>query len=86
MYTAYIGRRAIDLYNEHMREGSSLAPKDFFDEVIFPIFFDDARYLFWPMNSPFAQPKYSGSRDDPDVREEARVETHQKVGAIERPV
>jgi len=86
MYTSYIGRRAIDLYNEHVHDGPPLEPKAFFDEVLFPVFFDDERYLFWPNNAPFAQPKYSGSRDDPAVRQEARAETHEKIGAIERPV
>lgn len=86
MYTSYIGRRAINLYNEHIHEGPPLSPREFFDEVLFRTFFDDERYLFWPNNAPFAQPKYSGSRDDPAVRREALKETHQKVGEVERPV
>jgi hypothetical protein len=86
MYTSYVGRRAIDLYNEHHRDGPSLSPKEFFDEVLFPVFFDDERYLFWPNNAPFAQPKYSGSRGDPEVRQEALAETHEKIAEIDQPV
>ena len=86
MYASYIGRRALDLYNEHMHDGPPLSPKSFFDDVLFPLFFDDGRYLFWPNNAPFAQPKYSGSRDEADVRQEALAETHEKIGEIQRPV
>ena len=86
MYTSYIGRRALDLYNEHMHEGPPLSPKAFFDDVLFPLFFDDGRYLFWPNNAPFAQPKYSGSREEADVRQEALAETHEKISEIKRPV
>jgi hypothetical protein len=86
MYTAYIGRRAIGLYNKHLNDGPPLSPRAFFDDVLFPVFFDDERYLFWPNNAPFAQPKYSGSRGDPSVRQEALAETHEKIEAIERPV
>lgn len=86
MYTAYIGRRIVDLYNEHENEGALLEPREFFDDVLFPMAFDDERYLFWPNNAPFAQPKYSGSREDPEVRQEALAETHEKIGDIDRPV
>lgn len=86
MYTSYIGRRAVDLYNEHMHDGSPLPPKDFFDQVLFPVFFDNERYLFWPNNAPFAQPTYSGSRDDPNVRRNALAETHEKIAEVDRPV
>lgn len=86
MYTAYIGRRILDLYNEQINDGPPLTPKEFFNDVLFPVVFDDERYLFWPNNAPFAQPKYSGSRDDPSVRQEALAETHEKIDGIERPV
>jgi uncharacterized protein YnzC (UPF0291/DUF896 family) len=86
MYTSYVGRRALDLYSDHMHDGPPLSPKSFFDDVLFPLFFDDGRYLFWPNNAPFAQPKYSGSREEADVRQEALAETHEKIGEIQRPV
>jgi hypothetical protein len=86
MYTSYIGRRAVHLYNEHVHDGKPLSPKAFFDEVLFPVFFDDERYLFWPNNAPFAQPKYSGSRDEPTVRLKALAETHEKIAEVEQPV
>jgi hypothetical protein len=84
MYAASIGRRILDLYNED--RGTALTPRAFFDEVVFSLAFDNERYLFWPNNSPFAQPTYSGSRDDPTVRKEALAETHEKISEIEAPV
>ena len=55
MYTAYIGRRLLDLYNEHCRDGPPLDPRSFFDEVFFPLFFDDEKYLMLANNSKFDQ-------------------------------
>ena len=55
MYTAYIGRRAIDLYNEHLHDGEFLSPKKFFDQVFFPVVFDDDDYLMQAGNSKFGQ-------------------------------
>ena len=86
MYTAYVGRRLIDLYNEHRHDGPALSPQGFFDGVVFPVVFDDARYLFWPNNSPFAQPTYSGKREDPAVRQEALAETHEKISKVTQPL
>jgi len=86
MYTAYIGRRLIDLYNEYRHNGPSISPQGFFDQVVFSLAFDDARYLFWPNNSPFAQPTYSGKREDPAVRQEALAETHEKISKVTQPL
>lgn len=53
MYTAYIGRRLIDLVNA--RERTQLTVQQFFDDVYFPLFFDDDRYLQHVNNSKFDQ-------------------------------
>lgn len=89
MYTAYIGRRLIDLYNERLHDGDPLSPRDFFDEVFYPLFFDDERYLMWFNNSPFAQ-KYiqQSRRKEPltkEIREDALQELHEKAEAIGEP-
>ena len=86
MYTAQIGRQILRLYNNHRHNGPPLSPRGFFDDVLFPIVFDDGRYLFWPNNAPFAQPTYSGKRDDPAKRQEALDETHEKIGDISQAV
>ncbi|PRY21717.1 hypothetical protein CLV58_1495 [Spirosoma oryzae] len=53
MYTAYIGRRLIDLVNT--RDGTTRTIQRFFDDVYFPLFFDDERYLQHVNNSKFDQ-------------------------------
>lgn len=85
MYTAYIGRRIVDLYNERLNDGPPLAPKDFFDEVVFPTFFDHDKYLFWPNNSPFAQVYSKKNSPDETKRQEALVTLHEDIAAISQP-
>jgi hypothetical protein len=53
MYTAYIGRRLVDLINA--RDKTSRTVRQFFDEVYFPLFFDSDRYLQHVNNSKFDQ-------------------------------
>jgi hypothetical protein len=53
MYTSYIGRRFLALWNE--RTGRDLSARQFFDEVLHPVFFAHSKYLQWVPNSPFAQ-------------------------------
>ncbi len=53
MFTSYIGKRFLALYNE--REGRSLTAGEFFDEVFFELFFTDSSHLIHVSNSPFFQ-------------------------------
>ncbi len=53
MYTAYIGKRLIELVNQ--REGKERSAQEFFDEVYIPLFFMDTRYLQHVNNSKFDQ-------------------------------
>ncbi len=53
MYTSYIGRRFLALWNA--RTGRDLSARQFFDEQMFPLFYDAAKYLQWVPSSPFAQ-------------------------------
>lgn len=53
MYTSYIGKKLLTLYNQRNNKKSSA--KDFFDEVMFPLFFSDERHLLHVNNSPFFQ-------------------------------
>lgn len=69
MYTAYIGRRALDLYNEHMHDGDPLSPKKFFDQVFFPVVFDDDDYLMQAGNSKFGQLVRQRKRDKREAQE-----------------
>lgn len=87
MYTAYIGRRIVDLYNERLHDGPPLTPKDFFDDVFFPLFFDHERYFLWVNNSPFDQ-AYKQRRRTPlteEVRQEKLAEFHKEVASADVP-
>ena len=53
MYTSYIGQKFLAIYNR--RTGSTYSAADFFDRVMFPLFFADARHLMHVSNSPFFQ-------------------------------
>jgi len=53
MYTSYIGKKFLKLYNE--RNKTELTPKEFFDKVIFPLFFDNDRVFLDVHNSSFAK-------------------------------
>lgn len=53
MYTSYIGARFLKHYNQKM--DSSLSAREFFDTVMFPIFFNDDRHLMHVHGSTFFQ-------------------------------
>lgn len=53
MYTSYIGRQFIELYNE--KTNSDFTAERFFEEKFFPIFFNDDRHLMDVHNSAFAK-------------------------------
>lgn len=53
MYTSYIGKKFLKLYNE--RNNSNLSAEDFFNEYFFGLFFTDESHLMHVGNSPFFQ-------------------------------
>lgn len=53
MYTSFIGKKFLAAWNA--REGKSLTARQFFDEVLFPDFFDDERHLMHVHGSAFFQ-------------------------------
>lgn len=53
MYTSYVGKKLLNLYNRN--NGSQLTAEDFFNSVMYPIFFEDERHLMHVGNSPFFQ-------------------------------
>lgn len=53
MYTSYIGKKFLKLYNE--REGKNLSAEEFFEKIQFPIFFDDDKHLLHVHGSTFFQ-------------------------------
>ncbi|MGH7503222.1 MAG: hypothetical protein ACREL7_15965 [Longimicrobiales bacterium] len=85
MYATHVGRHILDLYNQ--RHQSALTPRQFFDEVFFPLFFDDERYLMWVNNSKFDQ-KYKQRKKRPlnaAVRRLALEEFHADAATLTEP-
>lgn len=55
MYTSYIGNKFLELYRKRNKLSGDYSPRLFFDEVLFPLFFDNAEHLMHVGNSPFFQ-------------------------------
>jgi len=55
MYTSYIGKKFLQLYREKEKKPDDYSARQFFDEVLFPLFFDDEKHLMHVGNSPFFQ-------------------------------
>ena len=53
MYTSYIGKKFLTLYNE--RKGINLSAEEFFEKIFFGLFFTDDAHLIHVGNSPFFQ-------------------------------
>lgn len=53
MYTSYIGKKFLKLYNE--KEGKNLSAEDFFNLIIFPLFYNDDKHFLNVANSSFFQ-------------------------------
>lgn len=87
MYTSYIGKKFLKLYNE--REVKDLTAKQFFEEVFFHLFFEDDSHLMHVGNSPFFQKpktenvvKYGGKALAQFEKFREKIEFKEYSGAI----
>lgn len=55
MYTSYIGKKFLKCYKDAHQKTDDYSAQQFFDEVMFPLFFDDEKHLMHVSNSPFFQ-------------------------------
>lgn len=55
MYTSYIGKKFLKIYKEKENKPENYSAKEFFDEVLFPIFFNDDKHFLNVANSSFFQ-------------------------------
>jgi len=55
MYTSYIGNKFLAIYRQKKNLPDNYTARQFFDEVLFPLFFDDTEHLMHVGNSPFFQ-------------------------------
>ena len=77
MYTSIVGKKLIEIYN--IREKTEVIPKDFFDNIYFPLFYDHAKYLHWAINSPFVQEYKSTSPFNREQRAKKLTQLHDKI-------
>ncbi len=53
MYSSYIGKRFLDIYQQ--KTGEQLNAREFFLRYIFELFYNHKKYFKWIVNSPFVQ-------------------------------
>lgn len=89
MYTSYVGKKFLQLYREHNNLPDDYTARQFFDEVFFPLFFDDEEHLMHVGNSPFFQKptadavKESGSKSLAQLKNlRAKIDEGIPSGAI----
>lgn len=75
MYTSYIGKKFLQLYNE--REGNDLSAEAFFEEVFFETFFNDPKHLMHVHGSSFFQKVSPKNLNDGETPEEFRLRRFQ---------
>lgn len=81
MYTSHIGKRFVQVVNE--REGKHLSAQEYFDTAFFSLFYDHARYLQSPANTPLFQVIAQKKTGDVDARNKAKVQIVEKITAFE---
>lgn len=77
MYTSHIGKRFVQLYNE--REKKALSAEEFFDKEFFSLFYDHARYLQSPANTPLFQLVADHLTHDAEARQAAKKRLENKI-------
>ena len=55
MYTSFIGKKFLTLYKEKYQKPDNYSAQQFFDEVMFPLFFDNEQHLMHVHGSTFFQ-------------------------------
>ncbi len=77
MYTSYIGKKFLQYYNEEYRK--KYTAEEFFDIVMFPLFFDNEKYFMRVKNSPFDQLTTTGAKLKLYKNHEERIEANRKL-------
>ncbi|MDP2208211.1 MAG: hypothetical protein Q8K98_05470 [Bacteroidota bacterium] len=80
MYASVIGKKLVELINKE--EKKERTPKEFFNEVYFPLFYDHPKYFHWTINSPFVQGYKSSRPPSKEQRAQKLEELHNKVRTL----
>jgi hypothetical protein len=70
MYTSYIGKKFLEHYKIVEKKADSYSACNFFDEIMFPVFFNNDKHLMHVGNSPFFQSPKSEEKIDKTELEE----------------
>lgn len=76
MYTSYIGKKFLKLYNE--REGTNYSAEDFFNNVVHLLFFNDDKHFINVANSSFFQSVPQKQIDSGESIHEIKLERFHK--------
>lgn len=77
MYTTQIGKKFLDFYNH--KKNTNLSAKQYFESILFPLFYDDKKYLQSPANTPLFQLIAQNKTHDPKERSEKKKEIADKI-------
>ena len=81
MYTSVIGKKYLEVYNRDRKK--KLSAKDYFIKELFPLFYDNSKYLQSSPNTPFFQVIAQKKTKSPEAREKACSEVENKINAYE---
>lgn len=77
MYTSHIGKKFIEMYNSDMH--LSMTAKQYFEEIHFPLFYDNERYLHSPGNTPLFQLIAEHKTNDREARHNKKEDIIRKI-------
>lgn len=77
MYTSVVGKKFVSQYNQ--RNNTDLSAQEYFEEKLFPLFFDHAKYLQSSTNTPLFQVIAQKKTGDKSARKEALLQLGQKI-------
>lgn len=77
MYASIIGKKLIEIYNDEKEK--KVTPKEFLDEIYFPLFYDHEKYFHWTINSPFVQGYKSANPPSKKLRAKKLSDLHEKI-------
>jgi len=81
MYTSYIGNKFLKIYREKNNLPDDYTARQFFDEELFPLFFDNAEHLMHVGNSPFFQRPTKEAVEEHGSKANAQLcNLHSKIG------
>lgn len=77
MYTTHIGKKFLYLFNRENR--TNLTAKEYFESFLFPLFYNNERYLLSPTNTPLFQLIAQKKTNDPIARLAKKKEIDSKI-------